>query len=622
MGAGLADGLLAGVFGEDDEAVGRLSGDAAEEGLNLMMAVDQPRADPAIAAKQAALLDERTRLMQLQAAQFAQEQRLRVVQARNRSRERALRRFSQLIRVGLQLCAVLVAAMAAVGLLLMLYDAFSYNAVVVEPFGTPPALAGRGLTGRVVAAGLADELTQLQAASRRSASKRNLSNAWTGEIRVQPADGEFSIGGFDHLLKSRLGHDVHVGGDLLQTENGGLALTVRGDGLLSKTFTGGAGQLDLLTHQAAGYLYGTAEPALYAVYLSVSGHDAEAVAFSKAAFAVADKADRPYILNQWGNALSNLGGSQQDVLTFYRAALKLKPDYWAAYNNLIATYWALGDEEGAWQAGVAMRKAAGGRPGQAPELDYQNWDMLTWNLLVWRAEEVTDADSHVGVGTDVFIDGTVITDIDARLHDRVAVALDLQTAQGDANDPSLMAMAHFSHGLLAMEAGDTARALTEMEAFGVSNTDPIVSSNYAPYTCWIAPAEEAAGRRERADAVLKAGGHFVDCFRFRGDILDGRGDWSGAQRAYAAAVALAPDLPAAYYSWGLALARHGDLNGAVSKLAAANRRGPHWADPLKAWGDVLVRQSRRREALAKYDEALRYAPAWQALQGAREAADR
>ena len=267
-----------------------------------------------------------------------------------------------------------------------------------------------------------------------------------------------------------------------------------------------------------------------------------------------------------------------------------------------------------------MRKAAGGRPGQAPELDYQNWDMLTWNLSVWRAEEVTDADSHVGVGTDVFIDGTVITDIDARLHDPVAVALDLQTAQGDANDPSLLAMAHFSRGLLAMEAGDTARALTEMEAFGKSNADPIVSSNYAPYTCWIAPAEEAAGRRDRADAVLTAGGRFGDCFRFRGDVLDGRGDWSGAQRAYDAAVALAPDLPAAYYSWGLALARHGDLDGAISKLAAANRRGPHWADPLKAWGDVLLRQSHRREARAKYDEALRYAPAWQALQRQRAAA--
>jgi hypothetical protein len=53
-------------------------------------------------------------------------------------------------------------------------------------------------------------------------------------------------------------------------------------------------------------------------------------------------------------------------------------------------------------------------------------------------------------------------------------------------------------------------------------------------------------------------------------------------------VALAPDVPAAYYSWGVALARHGDLMGAEAKLMDANERGPRWADPLKALGDVLA----------------------------------
>ena len=112
----------------------------------------------------------------------------------------------------------------------------------------------------------------------------------------------------------------------------------------------------------------------------------------------------------------------------------------------------------------------------------------------------------------------------------------------------------------------------------------------------------------------------MDCFRFRADILDGRGDWPGAQKAYADAVALAPDLPAAYYSWGVALAKHGNLDGAAAKLKDANQKGPHWADPLKAWGDVLVKQGKTKDALVKYDEALKYAPNWQQLKAAREAA--
>jgi tetratricopeptide (TPR) repeat protein len=181
-------------------------------------------------------------------------------------------------------------------------------------------------------------------------------------------------------------------------------------------------------------------------------------------------------------------------------------------------------------------------------------------------------------------------------------------------------MIHFVRGRLALAAGNVALATTEMEAFGVAYANPAVAAQIPGYACWIALAEEAAGHPDKADAVLKSGGTFVDCYRFRGDILEGRGDWAGAQQAYADAVALAPDLPAAYYSWGVALARHGDLAGAEAKLKDANLRGPHWADPLKAWGDVLIKQGRRKEALGKYDDALKFAPAWAALKAAREAA--
>ncbi|HEX4096725.1 MAG TPA: tetratricopeptide repeat protein, partial [Caulobacteraceae bacterium] len=137
---------------------------------------------------------------------------------------------------------------------------------------------------------------------------------------------------------------------------------------------------------------------------------------------------------------------------------------------------------------------------------------------------------------------------------------------------------------------------------------------------WAAPAEEAAGRPEKADAILNATGRFVDCYRFRGDILDHRGNWPGAQKAYADAVAIAPDLPAAYYSWGVALADHGDLKGAIAELSAAHDRGPGWADPLKAWGDVLAREGQWKPALARYDAALKLAPAWAELHQARNAA--
>lgn len=181
-------------------------------------------------------------------------------------------------------------------------------------------------------------------------------------------------------------------------------------------------------------------------------------------------------------------------------------------------------------------------------------------------------------------------------------------------------MTHFVRGRLAAEAGNVSAAVSELEVFEAAYANPIVATGVPGYRCWIAPAEEAAGHPDKADALLKSAGTYVDCYRFRADILDGRGDWPAAQKAYAEAVALAPDLPAAYYSWGVALLKHGDLAGAAAKLNAANQRGPHWADSLKAWGDVLMKQNNTRDALAKYDEALKYAPNWKQLKEAREAA--
>jgi tetratricopeptide (TPR) repeat protein len=511
------------------------------------------------------------------------------------------------------------AAAAVVLAAVMVHDAVTSQSVIVDPFDSPPALATRGLSGKVVASALLDQLTKLQAASRGSADRRALSNAWTGDIKVEVPSTGVSIGDIDRLLKSRFGHDLHIDGDLVQTETGGLALTVRGDGVLPKTFAGPAGDLDKLTTQAAEYVYGQAQPALFASYLIDSGRNQEAITFSQAAYATAPASERPYLLNSWANALGNVGGSATQALALYRAALVLKPDYWVAYNNVMNSAWALGDEEGAWRAGEKMRDAAGGRPGRAPELYYQNWDTLTWNLQAWRAATAADAEDHAGIGTLTNSDAPSVADIDTRLHDPADAELQLQTAQETGADPTVAAISHFVHGRLAAEAGDTAKAVVEMEAFGKAYADPLVSSDYPGYNCWIAPAEQAAGHLALADAALKAGGHFVDCYRFHADILDQRGDWTAAQRAYAAAVAIAPDLPAAYYSWGLALARHNDLPGAVEKFAAANQRGPHWADPLKAWGDVLVRQGKPEDAIEKYDEALKYAPAWKALQESRAA---
>lgn len=598
-------GLLGGGDADDADEAPLSATASLAEGMAMEMAEGTAEAK--------AYLRDARRLLKLQMEHLHEQRDLVLSHMR-------YRRFADRHKIGTQTVISLIAFCVVTAIGVMVHDAFTSASVIVEQFDAPPALAARGLSGKVIAGDLLDQLTRLQAAARGSAERRNLDNAWTADIKIQVPETGVSVGEINRMLKARFGHDLHIDGSLVQTETGGLALTVRGAGVLPKTFSGGPGDLQKLTAQAAEYVYGQSQPALFADYLVNSGRNADAVAFCKTAYATAATSERPYLLNAWGNALGNLGAPPVQLLALYRAALTLKPDYWPAYNNVMNSAWAMGDEEGAWRAGEAMRRAAGGRPGAAPELYYQNWDTLTWNLPAWRAATVADADSHAGVGSLTGADAPAIADIDARLHDAADAELQIQTAQADAGDPTVAAMTHFVHGRLAAEAGDTATALTEMEAFGKAFADPVVSSDYPGYNCWVGQAEDVAGHPDRADAIFKSGGTFVDCYRFRADALDHRGDWQGAQRAYQAALDLAPDLPAAYYAWGMALARHNDLPGAIRLFTAAHLRGPGWADPLKAWGDVLARQGKWREAVEKYDEALQHAPAWSNLKESRAAA--
>ena len=612
----MAEDLLEGLLGGDEEGgEGAAEARVAADALAAAMAVEHAKHDPAISRAAKRFLEKQARLIEAQTQELDEQRGLRLHHLR-------LRRFGLRLRNGLQAFLGVIVAGVAIGVVTMVLDAFSAHSVVVEPFDAPPALAARGLTGKVVASQVLDVLTRLQAATRASAMAQKLSSAWTSDIKIEVPETGVSIGELERLLKARLGHDIHIDGDLVQTDAGGLALTIRGDGMLPKTFAGSAGELEALTGRAAEYVYGQSQPALYATYLMNVGRNADAVAFAKAAYLTAKPADRPLLLNAWADSLQNSGASVVLSEALYREAIRVKPDYWTGYANLMNVEMILQHEEAAWRRGEQMRALAGGRPGRIAEYLYQNLDYLTWNLRAWREAQIADSLKHGGIGSAVTASAPSIADIDVRMHDPSDAELQLQTAQADASDVSVAALTHFVHGQIFAEAGDVARAAAEMEAFQASFANPVVSTNFPGYSCWVAPAEEAAGRPDKADAALKAGGRFVDCYRFRGDILDHRGDWAGAQKAYADAVAIAPDLPAADYSWGVALARHGDLPGAIAKLSAAHDRGPGWADPLKAWGDVLARQGQWRAALGKYDAAVKLAPVWPELLRARAAAAR
>lgn len=617
----MPEGVLGGILGEEEESPEPESAGSSTGSLAFAMALAAKLSanDPAVSIKTQEFLNDQSQLLRLQKKHLEAEHADRLATLAGQRREGYLRRVGIRIRIVFQLFAAMAAVAIASGLMILVHDAVISREVVIEPFHAPPDFLSRGIDGTVIASGVLDELTHLQMATRSASVALGASGAWGSNIKLEVPETGISISDLSHALRERFGHDVHIDGDLVETPVSGLALTVRGNGVPPRTFAGTASQLDQLKVDAAEYVYSKSQPVRWAQYLFDAGRNEEALEFCRTAVVGADALTHAQLLNDWGNAVLATGGSNDEALLLYREAVKLKPDLLRSYANLMNTYLAMGNEEEAWNVGDLLEKTAK-RYGGATGWLFVNMDLISWNLQPWLDAVLADAAASAGMGTTVASAGQVIADVQERMHNSDAANLELKTIREDPRDPTIAAIAHFVRGRLAADAGNVAGALTELEAFSRAYQNPAVATGYPGYQCWVAPAEEAAGHPDKADALLNAAGTYVDCYRFRGDVLDGRHDWAGAQKAYADAVALAPHLPASYYSWGLALVRHGELDAGIAQFKEANKRGPHWADPLKAWGDVLMMQSHREEALAKYRDALRYAPFWVGLKQASESA--
>ncbi len=614
----MSESLLGGVLGNEDEKPETEAPEAlaGAEAFAAAVAAGLSSSDPEVARDTSVFLKRQAQLLEIQADHLRDEHALRLNHLAHQSHLLLGQRLGQLIRLAFQVVIALVVIVIGAGIVVMLHDAFTSQSVVIDAFDAPAALAARGVTGKVVAGDVLDELTRLQNAAGAGPAdvfKHSLSNAWSNQVTVEVPETGISLEELSQVLRARFGHDVHIGGALVQTDSGGLALTVRGDGLTAKTFVGGADSLRQLAAQAAQYLYMQSEPSLWADYLDHARRCPDALAFIRSVYDRADPRYQPTLLFYEAGCVLDTGGPVSRFAALLERARAIDPAFsTSSYLDEAVGLYTAGDEEQAWHVAQKLGSLIPGMPAAERGLFEIPSNVLT------RDYSSLLSSYRLSAGLVAFEQ--------VALHDPDAAELTLwntpQTTPADVRGVA------YTRGLIAEERGDFITAAQQMEVAFAGVANPLAGSALGSDTlfpglgCAIAPIEEAAGHPEKADAILALpdAAHFTDCQRFRGDILDHRGDWAGAQQAYAEAVALAPDLPADYDSWGVALARHGDPAGAIAKLQAANQRGPHWAEPLKAWGDVLAKQGHWTEALAKYDEALKYAPNWAALKQARDAA--
>jgi tetratricopeptide (TPR) repeat protein len=522
-----------------------------------------------------------------------------------------VRLWRERLQLGLQACLGLIAAAVVVMVAVVFHDAINSRQVIVDAFETPPALAARGLTGKVLAEDMLDALSRLQSATRANARKRDLASAWEQDVKIEVPETGVSVGEIDRLLRARFGHDQHVTGDLVQEPDGRVTLRIRGEGAPARAFTGEARDVDALVTRAAEYIYGADEPFLFAVYLNQSGRPADADAFLSSVYPVSPPSERAALANVWGNAVA-AQGRYADAATRYRMAITADPHLWSAWSNLIGVVVNTEDEEAAWAVGNRLRALTAGLPSdQRPTpANWVDFDPLTGDFKAEMADLEFDAGKTGGQGTSDVADGPSLADTAAHLHDWQAA--DRYLLASDASDPHTKAERLFIQGYRALDEGRPADAIGPLTAFeALKRSDPMLAHDYyGDYACYLGLAYALTGQAETAESVFARAGRWVSCQAFRADALDHAGDWTGAQAAYAAAVRSAPDLPFAYDRWGLALLRHGLAAQAADRFAQAHRLGPHWADPLAHWGDALAAQGLAEAAAARRAQAAAYAPQW------------
>ena len=183
----MAEGMLGGILGDEDEKREVEAPDAlaGAEAFASAVAAKLAGNDPEVARKTVEFLGKQSQLLETQNKHLEEDHAARLHYLRGQAREVDIRRFGLRLRVGFQLFIALLATGIGIGLVVMLHDAVTSRSVVIEPIDVAPNIASQVPSGKIVAAGLLDVLTKIQAATRTSAERRKLSNAWTNEISIE-----------------------------------------------------------------------------------------------------------------------------------------------------------------------------------------------------------------------------------------------------------------------------------------------------------------------------------------------------------------------------------------------------------------------------------------------------
>jgi tetratricopeptide (TPR) repeat protein len=590
---------------QDEFQTARPHGGSAAEAVAFGAAAQlDPRA--------AAYLEEQTRLARLQSQNLVELNAFELSHLR-------WRRFNDQMKGALQIMVVAIGALIVIGIGVAMWNASQADGIVVESFSAPPDFAANGIGGDVVASDITNKIAIIRdtANGNSFARSKDVRQDSGDDVKVEIPETGISLDQAWRSLKTWLGHERPLRGNLRRLNDGRIALTVALAGDSAAVFTGPASGLDGLEQQAAEHVFAGVDPSNYILYLDATNRDREAyAAIASLAQTARDNISRSGFMSLWAAMTRGVTGDVELANARALYALALNPKMAVAHRELMVGDHLLGHDEDAFkEAGIVVLVKESDLPAtmQGPGFveflgaarferdadmgDFQQGRMdpcfycSAANALLYRAED------------------------SARAHDLRQSRADIAAALATGSvSPAVLSR---THTFVDIGMGSWPAAVTDAKAYG----DALMAEHGSPrfallrYRTLAAPLRayvlarvgDFAAAQKVIDATARDCYH---CVRTRGVIDALRKNWNGAASWFAQAIRQGPSLPLAYANWGEMLMHKGDLDAAIAKFESAHAKGPHFADPLGLWGEALIAKNRSDLALAKFEEANKYAPNW------------
>ena len=529
---------------------------------------------------------------------------------------------SERANFSLKVLTAVVGIVVAVIVATMLISAANYRGLTIQPFSVPPELEARGLDGSAVAARLLDKLSALQNGTISLRAPNSYANSWGDTVEVEIPQTGVSAGELWRFLRSWLGEEVKITGELVRQTDGRLQITARAGGDAPPPVLGDEAELEALLDQVAEAIFQETQPYRYAVYLTRTGRMTDAIAAFENLAATGDETDRKWALAGLSLQLQRIGDFD-GAIARAEEALEIDPDFGLARANLAGVLGTVGRIEESYQhelrTAQALRNDADLNPEisagfilemEATVLDVEH-DHQGAAALLQRAAEF-DSRSQWGAGLQVALQH-------AYLHDVARGRRALGRAPTTEDSEALLSRDSYEAvGCLILEDWPCFTRLMDAVLAPAPAPDRPEAASRQIWLISNAPFI-ALGRAHSGDLagaqslIAETPTDTYLAAEMRGRIFALSGDAEAAERWFARAVALAPSLADGRLAWGRARLARGDHAGAIEQFELAADRAPRWADPLKFWGDALAAQGEHRGAIRRYGQAMERAPRWGAL---------